>query len=300
MKTSLLLIGVLLRSLTVFGQSYKSIFSSDTTRWNVYECARDAGGTFAYYSFSDTLINEKVYHIMFHEYIYSGNQKLKFDNNLSGYVHEDTTTGKYWFLKFVDNEPKEALFMNMSLDKGDTMTVISDFRYMRSDSVIVDSVYYVGDKKIVIIDMEQDDCHIRDKIKFIEGVGPSNGFYMGQPYEYPESYTLMCKFDNDLKTYSTDKNWFKECYYGPQAGIYDFEFENTISVYPNPAKRKISIMTDNPDLEYAIFNSLGQRLTEGKLSEKSQDLEINQNGIFFIKISNNNYQTTKKVIIYGY
>jgi hypothetical protein len=302
MKTTLFLTGFLLQTLMVFGQPYQSIFSTDTTRWNVYECAPDAGGTIVYYSFSDTLINEKVYHIMYRENIYSASQVLRYDNELCGYVHEDTVSGKYWFLKFDNNVQKEALFMDLSLDKGDTMAVISDFRYMRSDSVIVDSVYYINDRKIVAIDKSHYDCYNENKVKFIEEIGSTNGFYMGEWYEQPEPYTLICKFDNELKTYSIDKEWFVDCYHDGGAGILNNEFGNNISIYPNPSQGKISITIENfsSNLSYTLFNSFGQIISKDDLLKNTNELDLHEHGLFFIKISDDMYQTTKKIINYGY
>jgi hypothetical protein len=302
MKGLLFLTGFLFQSFLVFGQPYQSIFSKDTTRWNVYECAPDAGGTIVYYSFSDTLINEKVYHVMYRENIFSSSQELRFDNELCGYIHEDTLLGKYWFLKFDDNEQKEALFMDLSLNKGDSMAIISDFRYMWTDSVIVDSVYYENDRKIIAIDKVHYDCYDVNKLKFIEGIGSANGFYMGEWYEQPEPYTLMCKFDSYSKTYSIDKEWFSHCYHDGGARIHDSEFGSNISIYPNPAQEKLTVTIANfkSDLDYVIFNSIGRVKSVGVFMKNSNELEINENGIFFIKISNDKYQTTKKVIIYGY
>lgn len=302
MKGLLFLTGFLFQSLLVFGQPYQSIFSKDTTRWNVYECAPDAGGTIVYYSFSDTLINEKVYHAMYRENLFSSSQELRFDNELCGYVHEDTLLGKYWFLKFDENEQKEALFMDLSLNKGDSMAIISDFRYMWTDSVIVDSVCYENDRKIIAIDKVHYDCYDVNKLRFIEGIGSTNGFYMGEWYEQPEPYTLMCKFDNYSKTYSIDKEWFSHCYHDGGAGIRDSEFGSNISIYPNPAQGKLTVTIANfkSDLDYVIFNSIGRAKSIGVFMKNSNELEINENGIFFIKISNDKYLTTKKVIIYGY
>jgi len=239
---------------------------------------------------------------MYREYIYSADQEPGFYNELCGYVHEDTVLGKYWFLKFMDGEYKEALFMDLSLNKGDTMAIISDFRHMRADSVIVDSVYYVNDKKIVAIDKSHYDCYYGDKVKFIEGVGATNGFYMGEWWEQPEPYTLMCKFENDIKTYSIDKEWFIDCFHDGGGGIHDSEFGNNISIYPNPSQGKICITIENfnSKLSYTLFNSLGQIISEGDLLENSNELDLHEQGLFFIKISDDKYQTTKKIINYNH
>lgn len=302
MKNVLFVVSLLIQTLIVSGQPYHSIFSSDTTKWNVFECLPDAGGTIVYYSYSDTLINDKVYHIMFRENLYFAEQELKYDKQLCGYVHEDTISGKYWFLKQVDfNNYEEALFMDLSLQKGDTFAVISDFRYMFPDSVIVDSVYYIDNKKIITINKLNYDCYNEAKVQFIEGVGPTYGFYMGEFNEQPEPYTLLCKFDDDVKTYSIDKEYFIDCYHDGGSGVNDDEFGKSISIFPNPSQGKLSILIENFDssINYEIINTLGRVITKGTLLKSINDLKINENGVFFIRLSNNYYQTTKKVIING-
>ncbi|WP_462282131.1 T9SS type A sorting domain-containing protein [Salinivirga cyanobacteriivorans] len=302
MKTTLIIIGLLLQSLVFFGQPFQSIFSSDTVRWHVFEFEADAGGTIVYYSFSDTVINDKVYHTMYREDMYTANQQLLENHELCGYVHEDTTSGKYWFLKFDGNEQYEALYMDLSLSVGDTMVIVSDFNLMWTDSVIVDSVYYENDRKNIRLNMTQFDGYEYDKITFIEGVGASNGFYMGEYNVSPVYYTLMCKFDNDVKTYAVDKEWFINCFHEQGGGIYDSKLIDNISIYPNPAKGKITIEIEdnNFDMSYKILNSLGQIISTGKLRNTINELEIEENGIFFITISNAKYEITKKLITYGY
>lgn len=302
MKTTLFLISILLQSIVLIGQSYQSIFSADTTRWNVYECAPDAGGTIVYYSYSDTLINEKTYHIIYRERIYSADQKLRLRHRLCGFVNEDTINGKYWFLKIHDNEQKEVLFMDLNLSKGDSMAIIRDFRYMWTDSVVVDSVYYENDRKIITINQTHVDCYDAYDLKFIEGIGSTNGFYMGESYEEPESYTLICKIENGIKTYTHNNDWFRNCYHDEGAAVNDSDFDNKISLFPNPSQRKISIEVNEfgSDLSYTIINSQGQLISKGDLSAGSNELDFDKNGIFFITISDEKFQTIKKVIIYGY
>lgn len=299
MKTTFILIGLLLLARIGVGQPYQSIFSADTTRWNVFECAPDAGGTIVYYSFSDTLIQENVYHIMYREAIFSESQELRFENELCGYVREDTLTGKYWFLKFEQGAPQEALFMDLSLNTGDTMAIVEDFRYMWTDSVIVDSVYYVNGRKNVAIAKMHSDCYGGGKIAFIEGVGATNGFYMGEESEQADPYTLMCKFENEIQTYSANNVRFRNCFHSGGAGIHDSGLGRNISIYPNPSPGRISIEVDNlgSDLEYAIYNSHGQLMTQGTLFENLNELDLNSNGVYFIQISNGAVHTTTKVII---
>jgi hypothetical protein len=197
MKTRTLLIIILIAYYTISSaQNYKSIFSQDTTRWNVYKCKPGAGITMTFYSHSDTVINLKSYHKIYGEFIFSPEQPIG-QGNVCGFVHEDTINGKYWFLKFDDNEYTEGLFMDLSLNKGDTFILISDFRFMWEDSIIVDSVYMDGSKRVIELNTTHSDCFDDIKLRFIEGVGASNGFYMAEVNEQPYPYSLICKYNDD-------------------------------------------------------------------------------------------------------
>lgn len=302
MKTTPFLTGFLLQTLIMFGQPYQSIFSTDTTRWNIYECSPDAGGTIAYYSFSDTIINQKVYHKMYRENIYSADQQLGNYLDLCGFVHEDTVLGKYWFLKFDNEDYKEALFMDLNLSKGDSIAIIRDFRDMWTDSVVVDSVYYLEGKKIISIDQSHFDCNNEFKVKFIESIGSTNGFYMGEWLEQPEPYTLMCKFDNGVKSYLNGYEWDNNCYRHGGASIEDLEFGKSIKLYPNPStgKLNIEIYDFKTKFFYTIYNSMGQTVSKGQMNSNVYELELNNSGIFYITISDEKLKTTKKIIIKGY
>jgi hypothetical protein len=125
----------LIQSAILFGQPFESIFS-DSTRWNVYELVPDAGWTNVYYSSSDTTIDELMYHKLYRGYIYSPDQEVISESSFVGYVHEDTLSGKYWFLKDTESGLMKALFMDFSLEQGDSMAIIWDFRFMFTLKII--------------------------------------------------------------------------------------------------------------------------------------------------------------------
>ena len=183
--------------------------------------------------------------------------------------------------------------MDLSISKGDT--------FAGYFTAIVDSVYYKNGQKIIAFDYEHGDCGDAYKLKFIEGVGATNGIYI-YDYVFPEGYTLICKFYNDIKTYSIGKERYSDCYEPGGASINYSEFKKTISFYPNPSSGKIFIKIDDfySDLSYTVYNSLGQIVSEGKLSNYMNELILNEKGLFFIRITNNSFQTTNKLIINGY
>ncbi|WP_179018895.1 T9SS type A sorting domain-containing protein [Winogradskyella forsetii] len=81
----------------------------------------------------------------------------------------------------------------------------------------------------------------------------------------------------------------------------DFNLENFVKIYPNPVENKLSIeLTNfNEDVDYQIYNTLGQEITKGNLNSNSiQNINMSQyeSGIYFIKLSIGTNSMTQKLI----
>ena len=83
-------------------------------------------------------------------------------------------------------------------------------------------------------------------------------------------------------------------------------FNNTVTIYPNPANDKITIDCGNLDnvngWSIKIFNTLGQEVFSGAMNTQKYVLPLNTwggQGIYFVKIydSSNNLMNTKKIIL---
>ena len=83
-------------------------------------------------------------------------------------------------------------------------------------------------------------------------------------------------------------------------------YANTIKVYPNPTKDKITI--DNGDLtkmtgySIKIYNSIGQQLFQSNITQQQFSLDITQwgsNGIYFMELKDNNGNIVdvKKIVL---
>jgi len=77
------------------------------------------------------------------------------------------------------------------------------------------------------------------------------------------------------------------------------ENRTEFSVYPNPAQNQLKLMFPNQFSESAtiqIINSLGQLVYQNQLpSSLEVDISNLSNGIYFVKVSDGNQSTTKKV-----
>ncbi|WP_033957846.1 T9SS type A sorting domain-containing protein [Psychroserpens jangbogonensis] len=76
--------------------------------------------------------------------------------------------------------------------------------------------------------------------------------------------------------------------------IDEFELDK-FAIYPNPATSEIRISSDN-DLQFEIYNSLGQKIKESNL--KNIDISTFSNGIYLLKVIDieSNKSNTYKII----
>jgi hypothetical protein len=74
-------------------------------------------------------------------------------------------------------------------------------------------------------------------------------------------------------------------------GISDILNENKILFYPNPANTRLFIKTEDNSLsQYQIYNSIGQVMKQGKLTENCVDVSGLPKGIYFIQLNVKNGQ----------
>jgi len=93
----------------------------------------------------------------------------------------------------------------------------------------------------------------------------------------------------------------------PQVGINEVKtvFNSNVTLVPNPNSGAFSLIFTLPseeNINYSIYNPLGQEILKGELSRVSSNLfDVNltdqPNGIYFINISNGKEKVVKKMII---
>jgi hypothetical protein len=88
------------------------------------------------------------------------------------------------------------------------------------------------------------------------------------------------------------------------AGINEMTFDNSYSVYPNPASGSFHVLLNNPSSEnvsVAIINQLGQMIRKEELGNNAIDASIDikdmPSGVYFVKTSLGNKNSVKKLII---
>ncbi|MFB6344088.1 T9SS type A sorting domain-containing protein [Saccharicrinis sp. FJH62] len=279
----LFLITAISFNINLYCQNYRSIFGTDSTRWNISHSIPDAIFTDQLIAFGDTTIEEKIY------------KKLFIDNYSQGFLREDTISGKIWYLSW---NGSEYLVMDLDKEKGDHFDLIS---YYDTVQIQIDSVFYNEGRKNLITNYYLDEYDY-EKLRFIEGIGPNNGFFLASHSETPPSGSyLLCSYkDSDLE-YSNvffDGN----CYLN-WTNIQINEMDKTkANVFPNPVSSEVSFEINSPtpsEYNITILNINGKTLITETFSEKIT-LNVNNftSGIYFYKINDSKsiIQTGKLMI----
>ena len=265
------------RNLITTAQPYKSVFAKDTTQWNVTYRIPDLMPTFIYKAYGDTIINAKNYKFLYKGYWYYFGEKY-------GYLREDTTTGKLWFLS-LDN--KEQVIMDLSLVKADTFTFPNDIQYT------VDAVFYKAGKKYIAFNGVS-----KDSVFFIEGIGPSNFLSFNQ-VTFPEWAKIRCKFD-DHKLVFHDQS-YRNCI-DTITGIDEKQINNFI-VYPNPVSKELFVegnfKAKGYNLElYSVKGELVKtECLDSRINQYRVDVSNLKNGIYILHLIATSGKYEEQVII---
>jgi hypothetical protein len=77
--------------------------------------------------------------------------------------------------------------------------------------------------------------------------------------------------------------------------------ENTVTVYPNPAKNKITVLTNEDVTAIAVFNSAGMKvgIIVVDLADRSVDFSDVPEGIYFLEITTPSKAFNQRVVING-
>jgi len=269
----------------LFAQSYKSIFNQHSS---------------LYYSIlGNGAIDNHTGMIGLNgtDYMFSGKTWKMIDGpdcpECSGYISEDTLTGKIWFKSLgqgaLDIDTAIKLIADYSLNVGDSFLYhikldywMGTFHYIDSSSnwLKVDSVIYKNGLKHIRFDQA------RSSLYMIEGVGTN---YLPS-YMSTKPVYIQCCYKSGNLFYKNHYSRIPDSCYIPilYGGINDIFNTNskTQKVYPNPSNNFISISNfKNGKIE--IINSLGQLILTTSQTENI-NIENLPSGIYWIRFTGEN------------
>ncbi|WP_298551430.1 BNR-4 repeat-containing protein [uncultured Algibacter sp.] len=73
--------------------------------------------------------------------------------------------------------------------------------------------------------------------------------------------------------------------------------QNDVAVYPNPSEGVFNIQSNIKNLEYTLVNIQGQILDKGKVLQNQVDFSKFSQGVYFLKLTNNNDNLVKRIVI---
>lgn len=275
MKYFFTLLVLLLFATFAHSQAYKSLFGQDSTQWNIANFYFPGFWfTDSFIAKEDTVINGQVY-----KAIHS--QNSQFLPSYIGSLREDTIQGKAWFRSWVDTT--ERLVMDLSLMVGDSIVLGET---SMSYNVVVDSVFYLSNRKHIRL-AHQYYTNLGDQtFMFIEGEVSTMGFYFyDNDLGYTESSYLLCTHKDGVETYKFSDT----CFIMSTATNKIVEPLN-FTVFPNPVGNFLNIeISENDTQNYIcqLIDITGKTLQTIDLQSNNENRIIVENypsGIYFLMI----------------
>ncbi|NCC18065.1 MAG: T9SS type A sorting domain-containing protein [Bacteroidia bacterium] len=207
-------------------------------------------------------------------------QKQVFYKGKTGYDNEDWLNG---------------MFFDFSLSVGDTFHYFDmiDIRIAYIDTIEIGGML----RKQFYITGNWDNGHII--CKMIEGIGNDLGLLFDirtrLVYSIAEGMLRCYEHNGDLQYMS---EYITNCS-NPFAGLNDIiEEDNSITLYPNPARKEVNISSENIINSIEVFNSLGQKVFQTNVKQKGKTLDINSfsKGVYIIGVNTDRGYIRKKLI----
>lgn len=139
----------------------------ENNEWSLMQAACDLSGGIRVWLQGDSSLNGETY-----KKVWAVNCG---EPQLSGFLREDTNTGRLWFRQ--DGQSAEKFIMDLSLQQGDTFYF--DEAISSPSEIAVEKVETIDGRRVVSFSREQANCITGEDlpIRFIEGIGPSTGFF---------------------------------------------------------------------------------------------------------------------------
>ena len=270
-------------------QPYESLFGAQSTSWNVDAAADVVYGyhqTDSLIVGEDTIIQNNIYRKIFRFPDFQAQE-------LYGFLREDTTQGKAWF-RFhpyanSTNDTIEALIMDLSLALGDT------FRWDSLDFGIVDSVYYMNEKKHVRLNRKNHFILNWEYITFIEGVGTNSGIDIFNSDQIKQFQYLLCAYKDGQRTYTNASNYSCHRY---NASIQE-KTSNSIRIYPTIVSQDLWVELEQPAfVNIQLLDVTGKTILKQQKHMEKEVLNLRHipSGIYFISIDVNDTHFYEKII----
>ena len=230
-------------------------------------------------------------------------------NKLFGTIHEDlsnqqlagalreTETKQIFYCKYrTTNQTfeNETLLYDFSLQPGDSFCRYSTdcLRVLRVNDTILEGENIPRKKYVLQYEKNGDPWYVYET--WIEGIGSEYGLLgSGSRFLSGGTYDLLCYYEDDGLIWQNPL--FNSCYIGTD-GLDEYTPESSASVYPNPAKEKVSIEGCEV-FEVMIYNGLGQLV---KILKQTNEVSVSDlpEGLYVLRITDmEGLSVTKRVTV---
>jgi len=283
MKAGKLTILFLVTTNLLLGQTYKNLFGSESTQWNMTIGNLWGLGSTEHQIVGDTVIDGFTFKIV------NGYDGL---DEIRGFIRVDSLNQKAWYKNNQSDE--EYLIMDLALEIGDSLYIggvwNSEHKFYK-----VDSIYIKDNRKHIQFNFP---LHFMENEKFtlIEGVVSNMGFrYQDNDYINGLPTILLCAFKNEEKIYGDG-----ECIISSSK---ELKSSISLTLFPNPVQDKLNLSLNDKILRGSIeiFDVGGKTIYQKNGSiDKSEVIGFNlvSKGIYFISISDyvRGIKTISKII----
>jgi hypothetical protein len=263
-------------------QPYESLFGNSSTAWNEL-CSNLFGQvTDSLIAGNDTIINSETYKIIKPaSCLYNG-----------GFLREDPSTGKAWFVAKNGDDTVEKLIMDLSLGIGDSFLVYRNSLYYGVDSVYI----YGGRKHVRLVNLNSS----TEKFTFIEGIGTTRGLTYQMTPSPNMSALLLCSFKDEIQIYQNNEPGYSSTCSVLNLGINDgAEKKYDINIYPNPSSGIFNISINSSrfdEAEIEVLDVTGKPVQKIILGNSAFNLTNYPKGLYFVKVKIGNSVVVEKVI----
>lgn len=229
-----LLLLLAVSGISLHSQPYLPVLEENKD-WALLQTACDLDGGIQAWLEGDSMLDATTYKIVWA--VNCGAPQL------SGFLREDTSTGRLWFRE--NGQSAEKLIMDLSLQEGDAF--FFDDASSSPYEIAVDKVEIIDGRRVVFFSKEQINCiTVEDlPIRFIEGIGPSPGFfYSASPLNNISIPLLLsCVLRGDSLLYQeTAVSWVGCDYDCITTDIGELQYPPVkVTLSPNPFRESTSI-----------------------------------------------------------
>ena len=172
------------------GQSFVPVLQ-ETNEWSLLAAACDIGGGIRVFLEGDSSLNAETY-----KKVWVANCG---EPELRGFLREDTGSGRLWFLE--GGQSAEKLIMDLSLQAGDTFYF--DEAASSPSEITVGQIDTIEGRRVIVFTRNQSQCIAGGDlpIRFIEGIGPSTGFFYPTFLFDGLPFLMACVQRNDSLVY---------------------------------------------------------------------------------------------------